>query len=58
LLARALTEPFAEVVRQMKAGKVPTHALNKHRGRLDDAPALSRGWLRPEAGVIKAILEL
>ena len=60
LLASRNAQPddFAEVVRQMKAGKVPTHALNTHRGRLDDAPALFREWLRPEAGVIKAILEV
>jgi threonine dehydrogenase-like Zn-dependent dehydrogenase len=54
----AQPDDFAEVVRQMKAGKVPTQALNTHRGRLDDAPALFREWLRPEAGVIKAILEV
>ena len=54
----AQPDDFAEVVRQMKAGKVPTRALNTHRGRLDDAPALFRDWLRPEAGVIKAILEV
>src|SRR3954452_22303050 len=60
LLASRNAQPddFAEVVRQMKAGKVPTHALNTHRGRLDYAPALFREWLRPEAGVIKAILEV
>lgn len=60
LLASRNAQPddFAEVVRQMKAGKVPTQALNTHRGRLDDAPALFREWLRPEAGVIKAILEV
>ena len=60
LLASRNAQPddFAEVVRQMKAGKVPTHALNTHRGRLDDAPALFREWLRPEACVIKAILEV
>ena len=60
LLASRNAQPddFAEVVRQMKAGRVPTQALNTHRGRLDDAPALFREWLRPEAGVIKGILEV
>ena len=54
----AQPDDFAEVVRQMEAGKVPTRALNTHRGALSDGPALFRDWLRPEAGVIKAILEV
>ncbi|MCO5732145.1 zinc-binding alcohol dehydrogenase family protein [Rhizobium sp. SSA_523] len=54
----AQPEDFAEVVRQMQAGRVPTRALNTHVGRLDDGVALFDAWARPEAGVIKAILEV
>lgn len=54
----AQPDDFAEVVKQMEAGRVPTLALNTHRGSLADAPALFNDWLRPEAGVIKAILEI
>lgn len=54
----AQADDFAEVVRQMEAGKVPTKALNTHRGALSDAPGLFDAWLKPEAGVIKAILEV
>ena len=54
----AQPDDFAEVVRQMAAGKVPTRALNTHRGAIADAPHLFRDWMRPEAGVIKAILEV
>ncbi|RVU16882.1 zinc-binding alcohol dehydrogenase family protein [Methylobacterium oryzihabitans] len=54
----AQPDDFAEVVRQMQAGRVPTAALRTHRGALSDGPDLFRDWLRPEAGVIKAILEL
>jgi 2-desacetyl-2-hydroxyethyl bacteriochlorophyllide A dehydrogenase len=54
----AQPDDFAEVVKQMEAGRVPTAALNTHRGALADAPALFNEWLRPEAGVIKAILEV
>ena len=54
----ALPEDFAEVVRLMTAGQVPTRALNTHRGPLADAPSLLPAWLRPEAGVVKAIIEL
>ena len=54
----ALPADFAEVVRQMQAGRVPTAALNTHRGALADAPALLPDWSRPEAGVVKAILDV
>ena len=54
----AQPDDFAEVVRQMEAGKVPTRALNTHTGRLEDGVSLFNEWSRPEAGVIKAILEV
>jgi threonine dehydrogenase-like Zn-dependent dehydrogenase len=54
----AQADDFAEVVTQMQAGKVPTKALNTHRGPLTSGPELFREWARPEAGVIKAILEV
>ena len=54
----ALPADFAEVVRQMQASRIPTAALNTHRGALADAPALLPDWSRPEAGVIKAILDV
>ncbi len=54
----AQPEDFAEVVRQMVAGRVPTRALNTHRGPIEEAPSLFRQWLRPDAGVIKAIVEI
>ena len=54
----AQAEDFAEVVCQMQAGRIPTVALNTHRGALADAAALLPDWSRPEAGVIKAILDV
>lgn len=54
----AQPDDFAEVVRQIEAGKVPTRALNTHRGKLEDGARLFPDWVRPEAGVIKAILEV
>lgn len=54
----AQPEDFAEVVRQMQAGRVPAAALNTHRGPLAEAAALILEWSRPEAGVIKAILDV
>ena len=54
----AQPDDFAEVVAQMRAGRVPTRALNTHRGSLSDGVALFQDWARPEAGVIKAVLDL
>ena len=54
----AQPDDFAEVVRQVEAGHVPTRVLNTHRGRLEDGVELFSEWSRPEAGVIKAILDM
>jgi 2-desacetyl-2-hydroxyethyl bacteriochlorophyllide A dehydrogenase len=54
----AQPEDFAEVLRQMAAGRVPTRSLNTHAGPLSDAVKLFPEWLRPDAGVIKATLEV
>ncbi|AYD04104.1 zinc-binding alcohol dehydrogenase family protein [Neorhizobium sp. NCHU2750] len=54
----AQPDDFAEVVRQIEAGRVPTRALNTHRAPLADAVELFSAWSKPEAGVIKAILEV
>ena len=48
----------ARVVREMEAGNIPTKALRTHSGPLDCGPELFREWVRPDTGVIKAILEL
>jgi 2-desacetyl-2-hydroxyethyl bacteriochlorophyllide A dehydrogenase len=54
----AQPDDFAAVVREMEAGNIPTNALRTHSGRLDRGPELFREWLRPDTGVIKAVLEL
>ena len=54
----AQLDDFAAVVREMEAGNIPTKALRTHSGPLDRGPELFREWARPEAGVIKALLEL
>ena len=54
----ATREDFDTVLDAMRGGAVPLAALATHTGSLDDAPALIPRWSRPEAGVIKAILEV
>lgn len=54
----ALPADFAEVVTQMRAGSVPTAALATHRAALAEAPERFDQWRLPEAGVIKALIEI
>lgn len=49
---------FATVMKAMREGHVPTKAINTHRAPLWDAAARMPEWIRPEAGTIKALLEL
>jgi 2-desacetyl-2-hydroxyethyl bacteriochlorophyllide A dehydrogenase len=54
----ATREDFETVLAAMRNGKVPMEALATHAGGIDEAPQLIPGWSRPEAGVIKAIVEV
>jgi threonine dehydrogenase-like Zn-dependent dehydrogenase len=46
------------VLAAMKAGLVPTRAMNTHRATLDEfIDALPR-WMDPASGVIKALVEV
>jgi 2-desacetyl-2-hydroxyethyl bacteriochlorophyllide A dehydrogenase len=54
----ATRRDFETVLDAMRAGKVPVEALASHRAGLDEAPGLIPSWSRPEAGVIKALVEL
>jgi len=60
LLASRNAQPvdFAEVMRQIAAGAVPTAALATHRAPLARAPVDMPLWSKPQAGVIKALLEV
>jgi 2-desacetyl-2-hydroxyethyl bacteriochlorophyllide A dehydrogenase len=54
----ATRQDFDEVLAALRAGRIPTDALNTHRASLDDAPAMFPVWMKPESGVIKAIIEI
>ena len=49
---------FATVVAHIRKGRIPTALLNTHRTKLKDAASQFDIWLRPETGVIKAMIEL
>lgn len=54
----ATLEDFELVLDAMRAGTVPTDALNTHRMPLSEAPDRFATLLDPQAGVVKAILHL
>ena len=54
----ALAADFAEALEGLREGRIPAAALNTHRGPLDALPELLPGWILPETGVVKAIVEL
>jgi len=54
----ATPDDFAKVFDAMRAGLVPTEALVTHRVSLDEAPRSFPVWIKPETGVIKALIEI
>ena len=53
----ATPEDFETVLAAMRAGEVPSAALNTHRMQLADVPSGFSSLLDPKAGVVKAIVE-
>lgn len=49
---------FATVMAAMREGKIPTKAINTHRAPLWEVAARMPEWIKPEAGTVKAILEV
>ncbi len=52
----ATLEDFDAVLAAIRAGLVPTAALNTHKASLHSLPNALPGWMEPSAGVIKAIV--
>ena len=54
----ATRQDFEMVLDAMRNGTLPVAALASHRSSLDEAPDRVPTWSTPEAGVIKALVEL
>ncbi len=54
----ATPEDFSTVFEAMRGGLVPTEALVTHRVALEEAPGGFPIWIKPETGVIKALIEI
>jgi 2-desacetyl-2-hydroxyethyl bacteriochlorophyllide A dehydrogenase len=53
----ATAEDFELVLEHMRAGSIPTADLQTHRIQLRELPTIMEHWLKPESGVIKAMVE-
>ena len=49
---------FDAVFASLRAGAVPTARLATHRAALAEAPRVFPEWLKPETGVVKALIEI
>ena len=54
----ATREDFEEVLAAIRTGRVPVASLNTHRAPLDQVPEILPQWMAPEAGVVKALVEI
>jgi 2-desacetyl-2-hydroxyethyl bacteriochlorophyllide A dehydrogenase len=54
----ATPEDFREVFGAMRDGLIPTDALVTHRSTLEEAVSLFPVWIKPETGVIKALIDI
>ena len=54
----ATREDFVAVIDAMRRSLVPTDALVTHRATLEEAPEKFPAWIKPETGVIKALIEI
>jgi 2-desacetyl-2-hydroxyethyl bacteriochlorophyllide A dehydrogenase len=54
----ATLQDFATVMQAMQTGRIPTKAMNTHRAPLFEVAQRLPAWIRPEAGTIKALLEI
>ena len=54
----ATREDFDTVLAAIRSGRVPMAALATHRAPLAEVPEQFPTWLRPDAGVVKALIEI
>jgi 2-desacetyl-2-hydroxyethyl bacteriochlorophyllide A dehydrogenase len=54
----ATQEDFRVVMAAICAGRIPTDALNTHSATLAEVPSILPVWMKPESGVIKALVEV
>lgn len=54
----ALSADFTRIIRLIEEGRIDTRPWITHHAEFEDVPAVFPSWLRPETGVIKAIVHV
>ena len=54
----ATLQDFERVLSAIQSGLIPTKQFATHRATLEEAPAAFAEWLKPEAHVLKALIEI
>lgn len=54
----ALPEDFKRIIQLIEQGRLDTRPWLTHRAAFDDLPSIFPSWLNPQAGVIKAVVEM
>jgi alcohol dehydrogenase len=54
----ALSADFARIIRLIEDGRIDTRPWITHRVPMDGMIAAFPGWMKPEAGVVKAVVEV
>ena len=54
----ATREDFETVAAAMRAGRIPTSAMNTHHCALEDLPTAMPEWIHNRAGVVKAMVRM
>ncbi len=49
---------FPRIIALIESGRIDTRPWITHRGGLDELPALMPEWVKPQTGVVKAVVEL
>ena len=54
----ALTRDFTRIIGLIEAGQIDTRPWITHHAAFDDVPDVFPSWLKPETGVIKAVVNV
>jgi 2-desacetyl-2-hydroxyethyl bacteriochlorophyllide A dehydrogenase len=54
----ALARDFARIIRLIEEGKIDTRPWITHHADFEDVPSVFPSWLKPESGVIKAVVKV
>jgi 2-desacetyl-2-hydroxyethyl bacteriochlorophyllide A dehydrogenase len=54
----AVPDDFSRIIKLIEAGRIDTQPWITHRAPLSDVPTVFPGWVQPNSGVLKAIIEV